>query len=144
MTAFTYVTVSRSLQQFAACCCCFHNAQIVQQPAPTIGRCRGGHGCVVQKYTRLTNCRFDDPEDPDLKNLYPREYDPQTHRFANILPRDHTYHVERDTVRMHAADGVVKSDVTMSRSALQLQLPGGMTSKPIGHQACCCTFLVLC
>ena len=77
------------------------------------------------------NCRFDDPEDPDLKDLYPREYDPQTHRFANILPHDRTYHVERDTVRTHTADGAIKSDVTMPRLALELQLPDGMTSKPI-------------
>ena len=27
-------------------------------------------------------------------------YDPQTHRFGNILPRERTYHVEHDTVRM--------------------------------------------
>lgn len=47
-----------------------------------------------------TNCRFDDPEDPELIDVYPLNYDPQTHRFNRILPRDHTYHIERDTVRL--------------------------------------------
>jgi hypothetical protein len=64
--------------------------------------------------------------------LYPRYYDPQTHRFANILPHDRTYHVERDTVRIHAADNIIRSDVAIARRALELQLPDGMTSKLIG------------
>ena len=97
----------------------------------------------AKKFTYAVNYRFDDPEDPELKNLYPRYYDPQTHRFANILPHDRTYHVERDTVRMHAADNIIRSNVAIARRALELQLPDGMTSKLIGHQACSCTFLVL-
>lgn len=54
----------------------------------------------LQPCTYKATCRFDDPEDPDLTTVYPMNYDPQTHRFGNILPRERTYHVEHDTVRM--------------------------------------------